>query len=214
MAAKLGIPSREGLIRNRFIGRTFIEGKSRREKALRKYAPLPEVLEGKRVFLVEDSIVRSTTLRVIIKMLLEKGGAKEIHVRVACPPVMAPCAYGIDMSTVKELFAPRFLEKQPRGELPPEILARLAADLGATTLRYLPLEALPRCIDLPEEDLCLACLTGQYPTTWGEKLYGYALSERDREFENRTYERLRRPSGLELPVVHGPIPILPAADSE
>lgn len=185
LAAKLGIPSSEGLIRNRYVGRTFIEGKSRREKALRKYTPLPEVLAGKRVFLVEDSIVRSTTLRVIIKMLREKGLAREVHVRVACPPVMAPCAYGIDMSTVKELFAPRHIEKPIRGDLPPELLEKLAADLGATTLRYLAVEALPRCIDLPENELCLACLTGQYPTAWGGRLYQVALEdlESDRKKE-------------------------------
>jgi amidophosphoribosyltransferase len=190
MAAKLGIPSSEGLIRNRYIGRTFIEGKSRREKAMRKYTPLPEVLEGKRVFLVEDSIVRSTTLRVLIKMLFQKGLAKEVHVRVACPPVMAPCAYGIDMSTVRELFAPKHIERPIPGDLPPEVLARLAADLGATSLRYLSVEALPRCIDLPERDLCLACLTGQYPTPCGEKLYQVALREKGREDGVRTYERV------------------------
>jgi len=188
MASKLGIPSSEGLIRNRFIGRTFIEGKSRKEKAMLKYTPLPEVLEGKRVFLVEDSIVRSTTLRVIIRMLREKGLAREVHVRVACPPVMAPCAYGIDMSTVKELFAPQHIEKPIRGDLPPAVLARLADDLGATSLRYLSVEALPRCIDLPDRDLCLACLTGEYPTPWGQRLYQMALKNQDRQDGKRTYE--------------------------
>jgi amidophosphoribosyltransferase len=183
-----GIPSSEGLIRNRFIGRTFIEGKSRKEKAMLKYTPLPEVLEGKRVFLVEDSIVRSTTLRVIIRMLREKGLGPEVHVRVACPPVMAPCAYGIDMSTVKELFAPQHIEKPIRGDLPPAVLARLADDLGATSLRYLSVDALPRCIDLPDRDLCLACLTGEYPTPWGQRLYQMALKNQDRQDGKRTYE--------------------------
>src|SRR6478736_4260509 len=98
MAHKLGVPSREGLIRNRYSGRTFIEGGSgRRKKAETKYTPLREVLEGKRVFLVEDSIVRSTTMRVLLSRIREAGGAKEIHVRVACPPIIAPCFYGIDM---------------------------------------------------------------------------------------------------------------------
>jgi len=190
MAAKLGIPSSEGLIRNRSIGRTFIEGKSRKEKAMRKYTPLPEVLAGKRVFLVEDSIVRSTTLRVIIRMLKEKGQAKEVHVRVACPPVIAPCAYGIDMSTVKELFAPRFINSAVRGDLPLELASKLAADLGATSLRYLSIEALPRCIDLAERDLCMACVSGEYPTPWGQRLYEAALRDRGIEDQKRTYERL------------------------
>ncbi len=210
MAAKLGIPTREGLIRNRYIGRTFIEGKSRKEKAARKYTALPEVLEGKRVFLVEDSIVRSTTLRVIIKMIREKGLAKEVHVRVACPPVIAPCAYGIDMSTVKELFAPRFIDQPIRGDLPFDLLARLAADLGATTLRYLPIDALPRCIDLPEEDLCLACVTGQYPTPWGNRLYEIAFAERGLETEGRTYERVRSCTGGGMGEAK-PLPSLPSS---
>ncbi len=191
MASMLGIPSREGLIRNRYVGRTFIEGKSRQEKALRKYTPLPEVLSGKRVFLVEDSIVRSTTLRIIIKMIRERGHAKEIHVRVACPPVVAPCAYGIDMSTVKELFAPRFIDPPVRGDLPEALAARLAADLGADTLRYLSVDALPKCIDLPEKDLCMACLTGEYPTPWGQKLYQVAQENcRKGVGEGRTYEQV------------------------
>lgn len=197
MAAKLGIPSREGLIRNRYVGRTFIEGKSRQEKVRRKYTPLPEVLKGKRVFLVEDSIVRSTTLRVLIGMLRDKGLAREIHVRVACPPVIAPCAYGIDMSTVKELFVPRFFNEEIQGDLSEEMLERLAADLGATTLRYLRVEKLPACIGYPEKDLCLACLTGKYPTPWGERLYKIALKERHSESRGRTYERIAQgPSSL------------------
>ena len=190
-AWRLGLQSVEGLIRNRSIGRTFIEGKSRREKALLKYTPLPDVLSGKRIFLVEDSIVRSTTLRVIIQMLRDKGGAKEVHVRVACPPVMAPCNYGIDMSTVRELFAPHHLERPIRGELPAELTQKLAADLGADSLRYLSVESLPVCIDLPEKDLCLACLTGEYPTACGEQLYRVALEDARSGDQDgrRTYER-------------------------
>src|SRR5436190_6180657 len=94
MAYKLRVPAVEGLIRNRYTGRTFIEGNgSRRQKAETKYTPLREVLVGKRVLLVEDSIVRSTTMKVLINRIREFGGAKEIHVRVACPPIIAPCFY-------------------------------------------------------------------------------------------------------------------------
>ena len=114
MAYQLGVPSAEGLIRNRYTGRTFIEGTgTRANKAASKYTPLREVLEGKRVLLVEDSIVRSTTMRVLISRMRKVGRAKEIHVRVACPPIIAPCFYGIDMSTISELFAPRFMQRGP-----------------------------------------------------------------------------------------------------
>ena len=107
MAFELGLPSVEGLMRNRYVGRTFIEGNAdRASKARLKYTPLPEVLAGKRVLLVEDSIVRSTTMRALVHEIRDRGGAREIHLRVACPPIIAPCFYGIDMSSRHELFAP------------------------------------------------------------------------------------------------------------
>ena len=139
----------EGLIRNRYVGRTFIEGRQpRRRKAETKYTPLREVLEGKRVLLVEDSIVRSTTMQVLLHRIRERGGAKEIHVRVACPPIVAPCFYGIDMSTVDELFAPKFLQGGPLTE---EVQAEMADALGADSLRYLPVESIARAINLPSQ---------------------------------------------------------------
>jgi amidophosphoribosyltransferase len=185
MAFELGIPSREGLIRNRYSGRTFIEGgRARIAKASIKYTPLREVLEGKRVFLVEDSIVRATTMKVLLDRIREQGGAKEIHVRVACPPIIAPCFYGIDMSTVGELFAPRFVEG---GELTEEAQARMAAELGCDSLRYLPVSSIARSIQLEQEQLCQACITGVYPTECGKKLYGIALKS-DGIKEDRTYE--------------------------
>ena len=99
MAFALGVPSVEGLMRNRYVGRTFIEGTAdRAAKARLKYTPLPEVLAGKRVLLVEDSIFRSTTMRALVHEIRDRGGAREIHLRVACPPIIAPCYYGIDMS--------------------------------------------------------------------------------------------------------------------
>ena len=193
LAHRLGIPTREGLIRNRYVGRTFIEGKSRKEKAKRKYTALPEVLDGKRVFLVEDSIVRSTTMRVIVRMLRDYGGAKEVHVRVACPPIMAPCSYGIDMSTVSELIAPKFFEKPQFETLDADGQRRLAGELGADSLRYLTVDQLTRAIDLPESDLCLGCLLGKYPSKWGQDLYAVALDEKDNVGDGkRTYERRKK----------------------
>ncbi len=193
MAHRLGIPTREGLIRNRYVGRTFIEGKNRKERAKRKYTVLPEVLKGKRVFLVEDSIVRSTTLRVIIDMIREHGFAKEVHVRVACPPIMAPCSYGIDMSRISELIAPKFFDKPFRGDLPEEGLDALAEELGADSLRYLTVDQLTYSLELSENDLCLGCLIGKYPTDWGNRIYEEAKLAKDDDPEgDRTYERLAR----------------------
>lgn len=171
MAYELRLPSVEGLMRNRYLGRTFIEGTADREKKVRlKYTPLPEVLQGKRVLLVEDSIVRSTTMRALVKEIRERGGAREIHLRVACPPIIAPCYYGIDMSTRKELVAPRFADR-PDGTLSDHAQLELAKELGADSLRYLPIEALSRAISLSPERLCRACVTGDYPTPTGQRLY-------------------------------------------
>src|SRR5438309_397095 len=135
MAYELGVPSVEGLMRNRHIGRTFIEGNNRVDRVKMKFSPLREVLEGRRVILVEDSIVRSTTLRSLLSLIRERGGAKEIHVRVACPPIIAPCFYGIDMSTVGELYAPKFMH----GKLITiEEQQAMARALEADSLFYLP----------------------------------------------------------------------------
>jgi amidophosphoribosyltransferase len=188
MAHRLGIPSREGLIRNRYSGRTFIEGGSnRRKKAETKYTPLREVMNGKRVFLVEDSIVRSTTMRVLLNRIRTLGGAKEIHVRVACPPIVAPCFYGIDMSTVDELFAPRMMKGRPLND---EVQAEMAAALGADSLRYLPVESIARSIHKRPDELCQACITGKYPTECGQRLYQIALENVGKEAtaNGRTYE--------------------------
>jgi len=171
MAYHLKVPSREGLIRNRYSGRTFIESsqKTRAERAKIKYTPLREVLEGKRIILVEDSIVRSTTMRALLRRVKEEGGAKEVHVRVACPPIVAPCYYGIDMSTISQLFAPNFY---PPGEtLTDEIQDKMAADLGCDSLRYLPVESVARAIGIPQNGLCQACISCEYPTPTGRKLY-------------------------------------------
>lgn len=191
MAFALGIPSVEGLIRNRYIGRTFIEGGNRADKVRLKFTPLREILQGKRVLLVEDSIVRSTTLQILLKHLREQGGAAEIHVRVACPPIIGPCFYGIDMSTVKELFAPKFMA----GKVPTVAEQdTMAETLGADSLFYLPVDAVARCIDLPAERLCRACLTNEYPTAVGEQLYQLSLRKHATGDTNgRTYESPTEP---------------------
>ena len=188
MAYALGIPSREGLLRNRYVGRTFIESNDRAAKAKRKYTPLREVLDGRKVILVEDSLVRGTTLQAIIGHMREWGGAKEIHVRLTCPPIVAPCCYGIDMSSIGELYAPRFLPKPMEGLLPRRITNRMAKDVGADSLMYLPVEAIPECIGLDRSRLCMACLTGDYPTPWGKRLYRTARSLHKQGRKGRVYE--------------------------
>jgi amidophosphoribosyltransferase len=186
MAYELKIPAVEGLIRNRYVGRTFIEGGNRADKVKLKFTPLREVLAGKRVILVEDSIVRSTTLKTLLNYVRDQGGAREIHVRVACPPIVAPCFYGIDMSSVGQLFAPKYMAN---GVPHPDEEAKMAADLGADSLAYLPLEAVARCIGVPETMLCRACLTGEYPTPTGEQLYRVSL-QMTTDGANRVYEQL------------------------
>jgi amidophosphoribosyltransferase len=189
MAFALGVPSVEGLIRNRYAGRTFIEGGAGREaKAAAKYTPLRDVLEGRRILLVEDSIVRSTTMRVLLSRIREVGRAKEIHVRVACPPIIAPCFYGIDMSRIRELFAPPFVEQGLPSE---EMFAAMAQRLGADSLRYLPVESIARAVSKPASQLCQACITGDYPTPSGQKLYEVALDNYAHDVDSgveRTYE--------------------------
>ena len=182
MAFHLKVPSREGLIRNRYSGRTFIESsqKARAAKAKIKYTPLREVLEGKRVILVEDSIVRSTTMKALLRRLKDEGGAKEVHVRVACPPIVAPCYYGIDMSTIKQLFAPNFFT--PGGNLDQETQDEMARALGCDSLRYLPIESVARAIGIQQDGLCQACINCDYPTETGRKLY---------QLDRQQYETLK-----------------------
>ena len=158
-------------MRNRYVGRTFIEGNAdRASKARLKYTPLPEVLNGKRVLLVEDSIVRSTTMRALVHEIRDRGGAREIHLRIACPPIIAPCFYGIDMSSRDELFAPKYID-MPDGGISEEAQAKMAKELGADSLRYLPVDSIARAVGLSSDRLCRACVTGKYPSEAGAHLY-------------------------------------------
>ena len=188
-AHHLNLPCMEGVIRNRYVGRTFIQPTATREKSARsKYTPLESVLSGKRVFLLEDSIVRSTTLKTLASRIKENCGAKEVHVRVACPPIVGPCFYGIDMSTLGELFAPDFLPARYSGNPTPQILSKMARQLGISSLRYLPVADLGTTIGCEEESLCLGCVTAKYPTTWGRRLMRRARQNRKSGVSGRTYE--------------------------
>jgi len=174
-AHSLGLPVAEGLIRNRYVGRTFIDGVNRKDAISMKFTPLREVLEGKKIFLVDDTLVRGTTLKAVVHSLRERGHPREVHVRIGSPAVMGPCFYGIDMPTVSELFAPPFLGGKPVEEIPPGILKRMAAELGADSLNYVPISRLLRALGLPESRLCTACISAKYPTAAGMRRYQDAL---------------------------------------
>lgn len=188
-AYHMGIPCVEGLIRNRYVGRTFIQpDASRGRSAMSKYTALPGVCAGKRVFMIEDSIVRSTTLKSLVHKMRSHGNAKEIHVRVACPPIVAPCFYGIDMSTLGELFATKFIDENYRGTPDEDMLAKMARKLNIDSLKYLPVKDLAGCLDIPCSKLCRGCVTGKYPSKWGNKLMKSALQNLAKGKGGRTYE--------------------------
>ncbi|MFP4105326.1 MAG: amidophosphoribosyltransferase [Phycisphaerae bacterium] len=188
-AFHLKIPSMEGLIRNRYVGRTFIQPAGQRKNSAKsKYTPLSDILRDKRVFLVEDSIVRSTTLRALVGQIRRRGGAREVHVRVACPPIVAPCFYGIDMSTLGELFAPEYVGSDYAGVPTEEQFRQMAVELDVDSLRYLSVEDLGPCLQMDGEDLCLGCVTGKYPSRWGNKLMACALENLAEGKTGRTYE--------------------------
>ncbi|TMK63643.1 MAG: amidophosphoribosyltransferase [Actinobacteria bacterium] len=162
-----GIPQGDGLIKNRYVARTFIQpGQELRKHGLRmKFNPLPEVVGGKRIVVVDDSIVRGNTTRQIIGMLRDAGAA-EVHLRISAPPIRHPCHYGIDMSTRQEMIA--------HGRS----VAQVARELGADSLAYLSLEGLYEAIGSSRDTHCDACFTGEYPLQRTEDARGkYALEE-------------------------------------
>jgi amidophosphoribosyltransferase len=147
-----GLPRDDGLIKNRYVARTFIQpGQELRKHGLRlKFNPLPEIVEGKRLVVVDDSIVRGNTTRQIIGML-RGAGAKEVHMRISAPPIRNPCHYGVDMSTREEMIA--------HGRT----VAEIADELDADSLAYLSMEGVYEAIGGGPEDHCDACFSGHYP---------------------------------------------------
>ena len=147
-----GIPYAEGLIKNRFVERTFIlpDQKRREEEVRVKLHPVPGLLQGRRVVLLDDSIVRGTTLREIVGMV-RAAGATHVDVRIGCPPIVAPCYFGVDMKERKELVAAG------------RTAAEVAAVIGADSVHYLSIPGLVEAIGMREESLCLGCLTARYP---------------------------------------------------
>ncbi|MBI5227393.1 amidophosphoribosyltransferase [Candidatus Micrarchaeota archaeon] len=159
-----GIMMDEGLIKNRYIGRTFIMPSQDKRKAAvsLKLNPVKSVVSGKRVVLIDDSIVRGTTLREIVS-LVRGAGAKEVHLRITCPPLIAPCFYGVDMATYKELIANN------------KSVEEIRKFLGADSLGYISISGLKKAIGLP---VCTGCLNEEYVTPYAKKL---ALEKRDDE---------------------------------
>jgi amidophosphoribosyltransferase len=152
------IPFVESLMKNRYMGRTFImPSQTEREKAVRmKLNPIREHLKGRSVVLVDDSIVRGTTSRRIIGIIRD-AGAKEVHVRIGSPAIKAPCYLGVDIPTREELIAPEKTEEEVR------------KSITATTLHHISLDALVECIGIDKKHLCTGCLTGCYPVAITEE---------------------------------------------
>jgi amidophosphoribosyltransferase len=162
-----GIPYGQGLVKNSYVGRTFIQpSQTIRQRGIRlKLNPLRDVIAGQRVIVVDDSIVRGNTQRAIVAMLREAGAA-EVHVRISSPPVAWPCFYGIDFATRAELIA---------GGLSAE---EIRVSIGADTLGYVSLEGLINATTLPAERLCRACFDGEYPLGVASEEQGKHLLER------------------------------------
>ena len=155
-SAESGLPFRLGLVRNHYVGRTFIEPEQRvRDFGVRlKLNPVRSILEGKSVILIDDSIVRGTTSRKIVRMVRD-AGAKQVHIRISCPPTISPCFYGVDTPRQRELIAAN------------KSIEEIRDFIGADSLVYLSLEGTKKaCAEGEKTTYCTACYTGKYPTDW------------------------------------------------
>jgi amidophosphoribosyltransferase len=168
VARAAGLPQDDGFIKNRYVARTFIQpGQELRRHGLRlKFNPLPEVVAGKRLVVVDDSIVRGNTTRQIVQMLRDAGAA-EVHLRISAPPIKHPCHYGIDMSTREEMIA--------HGRTVDEV----AAELGADSLHYLSLAGVYEAVGGDRASHCDACFSGEYPLAGTEEANGKFALESD-----------------------------------
>ncbi|MGC2374176.1 MAG: amidophosphoribosyltransferase [Solirubrobacteraceae bacterium] len=165
-----GLPQDDGFVKNRYVARTFIQpGQELRKHGLRlKFNPLPEIVGGKRLVVVDDSIVRGNTTRQIVQMLRD-AGASEVHMRISAPPIKHPCHYGIDMSTREEMIAHE------------RTVEEIAAELGCDSLAYLSLAGVYEAVGATRATHCDACFTGEYPVKGSDGAQGkYALEPDDR----------------------------------
>jgi amidophosphoribosyltransferase len=167
LARAAGLPQDDGFVKNRYVARTFIQpGQELRKHGLRlKFNPLPEVIAGKRLVVVDDSIVRGNTTRQIVQMLRDAGAA-EVHMRISAPPIKHPCHYGIDMSTREEMIA--------HGRTTEEV----AAELGCDSLHYLSMDGVYKAVRGTRATHCDACFTGEYPLAGSDGADGkYSLEQ-------------------------------------
>ena len=163
-AIEAKIPYEMGLIRNHYVGRTFIEpNQAIRDFGARlKYNAVKESLEGKRVILIDDSIVRGTTMRKIVKMI-RNVGAKEIHLRITSPAIISPCFYGMDFPSRKELIAAT------------HSLEEIRTYLRVDSISYLSVEGMMKAVEGTPQGHCAACFTGKYPVAFDEETEKYSL---------------------------------------
>lgn len=177
ISRETGIPVQEGLIKNRYVGRTFIMPvQKNRDNAVRlKLNVVKAVVKGKNVLLVDDSIVRGTTMKKIIN-LLKEAGAKRVEVWITSPPIKSPCFYGIDMPSHSELIASN---KEPD---------KIRSIIGADALCYQTINGLVDAIGLPKQETCLSCLTGEYPTPLAQKLVNEMLTKPQTPGQARYWE--------------------------
>lgn len=161
-----GLPYEEGLLKNKYIGRTFIKPvQVDRDTTVRiKLNPIPSVLKGKRIILIDDSIVRGTTCKHIVRIIRE-AGAKEVHMRITSPPIKWSCYYGIDTPERERLIASN------------KSIQEIADFIGVDSLEYLTHENLVKSINLPKKELCLACLDGNYPLSIQDSVGKFVLEE-------------------------------------
>jgi amidophosphoribosyltransferase len=200
-AQESGIPFGQGLMKNAYVGRTFIQpSQTIRQLGIRlKLNPLKEVIRGKRLIVVDDSIVRGNTQRALIRMLRE-AGAVEVHVRIASPPVKWPCFYGIDFATPAELIA----NAASTGDDVTEMLEGVRHAIGADTLGYISQRGMIAATEQPASRLCSACFDGHYPielpgeAALGKNVIEHMLSTAARtgipvQVDNDNASALRRP---------------------
>ncbi len=167
------IPLGEGLLKNRYVGRTFIEPDQRiRDLGVKlKFNPLPQMLDGKRLVVVDDSIVRGTTTPSVVK-LLKRAGVTEVHMRICAPPIRYPCFFGVDMATRWELIAAQ------------KTIPEIRDFIGADSLGYLSIDRLIKAVALPKDIFCMACFTGEYPIPVQLEMDKLALETMPAEYQS------------------------------
>ena len=177
MSRECGIPVAEGLMKNRYVHRTFItpEQSTRSNMVSMKLNPVTSVLKDKHVILVDDSIVRGTTMKKIVNMV-RKAGAKRVDLYITCPPIISPCFYGVDIATHGELIAHHHDVEGIRKEI------------GADKLYYQTVEGIEKSIGLGKDNICKACITEKYPTCLAQQMADKMKTQKSLKSGKRYYE--------------------------